>query len=55
MRGNSSFWVSRDTKSNIKKSVKTFSVVDSSSNIRPMLRLALPALAEEFLVLMVDV
>jgi len=34
-------------------SVKTFSVVDSRSNLRPMLRLALPALMEEFLVLMV--
>ncbi len=33
--------------------VKTFSVVDSPSNVRPMLRLVLPALAEEFLVLMV--
>ena len=32
---------------------KTFSIVDSSSNLRPMMRMAIPALAEETLVLMV--
>jgi putative MATE family efflux protein len=32
---------------------RTFSIVDSSSNLRPMLRMAIPALAEETLVLMV--
>ncbi|MFK7765754.1 MAG: MATE family efflux transporter [Mariniblastus sp.] len=33
--------------------MKSFSVVESNSDFRPMLRMAIPALAEEFLVLMV--
>lgn len=33
--------------------MKSFSVIDSTSDIRSMLRIAVPALAEEFLVLMV--
>lgn len=37
----------------VSKSVKTFSVVDSSSDLRPVARIAMPALAEESLVLMV--
>ena len=49
----STFKIATEINRNIKKPDKTFSVVDSASNFRPMLRIAAPALAEEFLVLMV--
>jgi putative MATE family efflux protein len=49
----STFQAAIAIKPNIKKPGKSFSVVGSDSNFRPMLRIAMPALAEEFLVLLV--